>query len=344
MDPIDLRSDTVTKPTPEMRQVMYKAEVGDDAFHEDPTVNRLEAKLAAMLGKEAALFVPSGTMGNLIGLLVNAGPATEVIVEARSHIFSSESGGASTLGGIQLRTIEAPRGVLSGQQIEAAVRSPADDHQPTTAAVSLENTHNRCGGSVWTLAELAAASGAAARHGLPVHLDGARIFNAAVATGVPVDEIASTADTVCVCLSKGLGCPVGSLLVGPQSKIERGRRWRTMLGGGMRQAGVLAAAGIFALDTMVVRLAEDHTNAQQLARGLRDIDSLECDPAATDTNIVIATVRSGTARNFVVDCAKGGLLALAIGPSSVRFVTHVGVTASDIDRAVNVAYRVIQSR
>lgn len=219
MESIDLRSDTVTQPTPEMRRAMYEAEVGDDVYREDPTVNRLEEKAAGMLGKEAALLVPSGTMDNLIGLLVNAGPGSEVILEAQSHIFFYEGGGAATRGGIQLRTIDAPRGVPTPEQIESAVRPATDVHQPVTAAVCFENTHNRHGGSVWTLAELEAAAGAAARHGLSVHLDGARIFNAATATGIPVDKIAGFANTVSMCLSKGLGRPVGSLFVGSRVKV-----------------------------------------------------------------------------------------------------------------------------
>ena len=253
---IDLRSDTVTQPSEEMRRAMSAAELGDDVFGEDPTVNRLQARAAELMGKEAALLVPSGTMGNLIGLLVNAPSGQEVIVEADAHVFYYEGGGAAIVGGIQLRPLPGSRGVLSPQQIEAAIRPRTDVHQPPTAVVAFEDSHNRHGGAVWPLDALREASAAAREHGAAVHLDGARIFNAALAVGVPARVLAECADTVTFCLSKGLACPVGSVLTGSAEAMAAGRRWRKMLGGGMRQAGVLAAAGLVALDTMVDRLAK----------------------------------------------------------------------------------------
>src|SRR5438309_4473017 len=270
-----------------MRRAMADAELGDDVFGEDPTVSRLEARAAELMGKEAALLVPSGTMGNLIGLLVNARAGQEVILEAESHVFFYEGAGSAIVGGIQLRPLPGRRGVLSPEQIQGALRPRSDVHQPPTAAVAFENTHNRHGGAVWPLEALRAASATAREHGLAVHLDGARIFNAAIAAGVPARTIADCADTVSFCLSKGLGCPVGSVLTGSAEAVTAGRRWRKMLGGGMRQAGVLAAAGVFALEHMVDRLAEDHENARVLAEGLAGLPGLRCDLDGVQTNIVM---------------------------------------------------------
>jgi threonine aldolase len=340
---IDLRSDTVTQPSDEMRRAMASAELGDDVFGEDPTVNRLEARAAELMGKEAALLVPSGTMGNLIGLLVNARSGQEVIVEADSHVFYYEGGGAATLGGIQLRPLPGRRGVLSPDQIEAAVRPRGDVHQPLTAAVSFEDSHNRHGGSVWPLEALREASGSARGHGIAVHLDGARIFNAALATGVSASVLAACADTVSFCLSKGLACPVGSLLAGSAEAITAGRRWRKMLGGGMRQAGVLAAAGLVALDTMVDRLAEDHRNAGALAEGLARIPGLACDADGVQTNIVMLHTPELPAAEFVAACRSRGLLALASGPERVRLVTHYGIERHHVEEALRIAEDAIAS-
>ncbi len=265
MSTIDLRSDTVTLPTADMLRAMTSASLGDDVFGEDPTVNRLEETAADRTGKEAALFVASGTMGNLLGLLVNARPGQEVIAEADSHLFRNEAAGAAMVGGIQVRQVPTGRGVLSPAQLLAALRPTDDDHQPLSAAVIIENTHNWHGGVAWSEQDLQRLSETARSNGLAVHLDGARIFNASVATGADVRAIARYADTVSFCLSKGLCCPVGSILCGPAGKIRQARRWRKLLGGGMRQAGVLAAAGLVALATMVGRLADDHENARSLA-------------------------------------------------------------------------------
>jgi threonine aldolase len=243
MSDIDLRSDTVTLPTADMLRAMTSAPLGDDVFGDDPTVNRLEETAAGRMGKEAALFVASGTMGNLLGLLVSARPGQEVIADADSHVFLNEAAGAAMVGGVQIRQVRTERGVLSPAQVLAALRPADDDHQPLSAAVMIENTHNGHGGVAWSLQELQRLSQTARSSGLAVHLDGARIFNAAIATGTDVRAIAQYSDTVSFCLSKGLCCPVGSILCGPAETIRQARRWRKMLGGGMRQAGVLAAAG-----------------------------------------------------------------------------------------------------
>jgi threonine aldolase len=330
---IDLRSDTVTLPTEAMRHAMAEAELGDDVFGEDPTVNRLEERAAALLGMERALLVPSGTMANLVGLLVHARPGQEVILEADSHIFWYEAGGAATVGGIQLRPLAGSRGVLAPRQIEAAVRPRDDAHQPPTAAVAFEDTHNRHGGAVWPPEDLRRASDAARGQGLAVHLDGARIFNAALASGVPARELADCADTVSFCLSKGLGCPVGSLLTGDEEAIAAARRWRKMLGGGMRQAGIIAAAGLVALDTMIDRLAEDHVNASNLALGLARIPGLDSQPDLVRTNIVLVRTPGLPAAELVAACRSRGLLFLATGREQLRLVTHQGVDAGDVRRA-----------
>jgi threonine aldolase len=340
---IDLRSDTVTLPSDEMRQAMAGAPLGDDVFGEDPTVNRLEARAAELMGKEAALLVPSGTMGNLIGLLVNARSGQEVIVEADSHVFYYEGGGSAIVGGIQLRPLPGRRGVLSPEQIVAAIRPRADVHQPPTAAVAFEDSHNRHGGAVWPLDALREASATARAQGLAVYLDGARIFNAALAVGVPARVLADCADTVSFCLSKGLGCPVGSLLAGSPEAITAGRRWRKVLGGGMRQAGVLAAAGLLALDTMVDRLAEDHENAGALARGLARLPGLTCDEDGVQTNIVMVHTPGLAAAEFVAACRDRGLLALAPGPQRVRLVTHYGIERHHVDQALAIAGEAIAS-
>jgi len=334
VDIIDLRSDTMTLPSEEMRRAMAQAELGDDVFGEDPTVNRLEETAAGRLGKEAALFVASGTMGNLLGVLVNARSGQEIIAEASSHLFLNEAAGAAVVGGVQVRQVPTERGVLSPEQILAALRPRNDDHQPISAAVVIENTHNRHGGLAWPLTDLRRVGETARAHGLAVHMDGARIFNAAVATGVSALQIAEVADTVTFCLSKGLSCPAGSLLCGPASKIAEARKWRKMLGGGMRQAGVLAAAGLVALETMIDRLAEDHENARTLAEGLAELSGVECDLTRVQTNIVYFRLAGVTSAEFLAACSKAGLRGGTPGPDQVRFVTHHGITSTDIKQAL----------
>jgi threonine aldolase len=331
---IDLRSDTVTLPTADMLRAMTSAPLGDDVFGDDPTVNRLEETAAERMGKQAALFVASGTMGNLLGLLVSARSGQEVIADADSHLFLNEAAGAAVVGGIQVRQVPTERGILSPAQVLAAVRPGDDDHQPLSAAVTIENTHNWHGGVAWSLPELRQLSETAHAHGLAVHLDGARVFNAAVATGADVRAIAECTDTVSFCLSKGLCCPVGSLLCGPAGKIRQARRWRKMLGGGMRQAGVLAAAGLVALETMVDRLADDHQNARALAEGLAELPGIDCDLSRVQTNLVYFRLKHMDAPSFLAACSGQGLRGGAHGPDLVRFVTHHGVSPADIQRAL----------
>ena len=337
---IDLRSDTVTLPTPAMREAMYRAEVGDDVYGEDVTVNRLEALSAERLGMEAALFVVSGTMGNLVALLSHCGRGDEVIFGTVSHTFLFEAGGSAALGGIHHNTVpNQPDGTLRLEDIEAAIR--ADNvHFPRTRLVCLENTHNRCGGAVLTAAYTQAVCDLAHDHDLSVHVDGARIFNAAIALGVEVRELVRDVDSVTFCLSKGLAAPVGAVLCGSAEFIREARRWRKAVGGGMRQAGVIAAAGIVALEEMVDRLAEDHANARRLAVGLAEVPGIGIDPTAVQTDIVIFYVdpARASAADLVAALRQRGVQVSAISLSSIRAVTHFGVTAGDVD-AVIVAAR-----
>jgi len=339
--PIDFRSDTVAMPSPEMRKAMVEAPLGDDVFGDDPTTNRLMEIAAERMGKEAATFVPSGTMGNLIGIAVNARRGEELIADADSHAFYYETAGAAAVCGVQIRPVATEAGVMSPRQVAEAVRPRDDPHQPISAAVTFENTHNRHGGVAWPLEALRAASDAAHAQGLRVHLDGARIFNAAVALGVPAAEIAAGADTVTFCLSKGLACPVGSIFCGSAEDVEEAKRWRKRLGGGMRQVGVLAAAGLIALDQMVDRLAEDHANARTLAEGLSELPGVRCDLSRVQTNLVYFDVETMPAPGFLDECAKRGVISEPTGPHTVRFVTHYGIDAEDIQTALKVCEEVL---
>ena len=341
MVPIDFRSDTVAMPSPEMRKAMVEAPLGDDVFGDDPTTNRLMEVAAGRMGKEAATFVPSGTMGNLIGIAVNARRGEELIADADSHAFYYETAGAAAVCGVQIRPVATEAGVMSPRQVAEAVRPRDDPHQPISAAVTFENTHNRHGGVAWPLEALRAASDAAHAHGLRVHLDGARIFNAAVALGVPAADIAAGADTVTFCLSKGLACPVGSIFCGSAEDVEEAKRWRKRLGGGMRQVGVLAAAGLIALDQMVDRLAEDHANARTLAEGLSELPGVRCDLSRVQTNLVYFDVETMPAPGFLDECAKRGVISEPTGPHTVRFVTHYGIDAEDIQTALKVCEEVL---
>ena len=341
MVPIDFRSDTVAMPSPEMRKAMVEAPLGDDVFGDDPTTNRLMEVAAERMGKEAATFVPSGTMGNLIGIAVNARRGEELIADADSHAFYYETAGAAAVCGVQIRPVATQAGVMSPRQVAEAVRPRDDPHQPISAAVTFENTHNRHGGVAWPLEALRAASDAAHAQGLRVHLDGARIFNAAVALGVPAAEIAAGADTVTFCLSKGLACPVGSIFCGSAEDVEEAKRWRKRLGGGMRQVGVLAAAGLIALDQMVDRLAEDHANARTLAEGLSELPGVRCDLSRVQTNLVYFDVETMPAPGFLDECAKRGVISEPTGPHTVRFVTHYGIDAEDIQTALKVCEEVL---
>lgn len=339
---IDLRSDTVTKPTEAMRQAMFEAEVGDDVYGEDPTVLQLEALAADVLGKEAALFVTSGTQGNQVAIATHAGRGEEVIAEAEAHIFYYEAAAVSAIAGAQIRQLKGKRGALDPDEVDAAIREP-NVHHPRTALISLENTHNRAGGTVIPLANLQAIRRIADNHGVPVHMDGARLFNAAVASGVSAKDIAAMVDTVQICLSKGLCAPVGSLIAGPRDFIERARQWRKRLGGGMRQAGVIAAPGIVALNQMVDRLADDHANAKWLAERLARMPGVTVGLDSVQTNIVIADI-AGTGRSvpeFLADLKQAGVVATSFGGSLVRFVTHHDVTRADLEVAVPAIARVI---
>src|SRR2546430_3360362 len=323
-------------PSPEMRQAMVTAPLGDDVFGDDPTTNRLMEVAAKRMGKAAATFVPSGTMGNLIGIAVNAQSGQELIADADSHAFYYETAGAAAVCGVQIRPIATEAGVMSPQQVAQAVRPRDDPHQPITAAITFENTHNRHGGIVWPLEALRAASDAAHEQGLRVHLDGARIFNAAVALGVDASDIADFADTVTFCLSKGLACPVGSVFCGSEEDVEEARRWRKRLGGGMRQVGVLAAAGLIALEKMVDRLADDHANARTLAEGLAELPGVRCDLSRVQTNLVYFELDTMPAPAFTDECTRRGLLSDWIGPRRMRFVTHYGIGGEDVQSALKI--------
>jgi threonine aldolase len=340
---IDLRSDTVTQPTADMRRAMLTAPLGDDVMGDDPTVNQLEEVSAARMDKEAAVFLPTGTMGNLVGIAVNARQGEEVIADSESHVFLYEGAGAAAVTGVQIQQVVTPSGVMTPEQIDAAVRPRDDYHFALTAALFLENTHNRHGGIVWPLDALKAAADAARAHGIRVHLDGARIFNAAVALGVDVAKIAAQADTLTFCISKGLGCPAGSLFCGSRESVDQARRWRKRLGGGMRQTGVLAAAGLVALDTMVDRLAEDHANARTLAEGLVELPGVKCDLTRVQTNLVYFEVTGVSGAHFTEECKRRGLLGEALDPQRIRFVTHNGISATDVQSALEICQEVVSA-
>ncbi|MGH7320886.1 MAG: threonine aldolase family protein [Candidatus Rokuibacteriota bacterium] len=333
-DTVDLRSDTLTTPTPEMRAAMAAAEVGDDVWEEDPTVQRLESHAAARFGKEAGLFVASGTMGNQVAVLTHTRPGQEVIADADSHVMSFEVAGIARLSLCQTRGLATERGLPSPDAVRAAIR-PKNIHIPVTGLICLENTHNRHSGVAFSPEEIGAVAGVGREQGIPVHLDGARIFNACVALGREPREYGAAVDTVQFCLSKGLAAPVGSLIVGTREFIREARRSRKLLGGGMRQAGVLAAAGLVALDRMVARLAEDHTNARRLAAGVVGLPLIRVDLSRVQTNIVIFQVdRPGGAAELVDGCAARKVKIHAISATSIRCVTHKDVDADDVERAI----------
>ena len=338
MTPIDLRSDTVTRPTPEMRRAMAEAEVGDDVYGEDPTVRRLEERAAERLGTEAALFVPSGTMGNAIAVRILTRRGDEVLAERRSHVVKYELSGMSVLSGVMPRTVDAPGGHLTPDHVRAAV-APRAYYKSDVALVVLENTHNLGGGTVQRLEDFRAVVDAARECGFRVHLDGARVWNAAVALGVPPAALVAGADTVMACLSKGLCAPVGSVLASSRERVEEARRVRKLLGGGMRQAGVLAAAGLVALDSLVPRLAEDHANARLLGQALARGRGVTVAPV--ETNIVVATLEGRTAPEAVASLREAGVLANAMDARTVRLVTHRDVSRGDCERAAAVVERAL---
>lgn len=330
---IDLRSDTVTLPTPIMREAVYHAELGDDVFGEDPSTNRLQEIASELMGKEASLLVPSGTMGNLICALTHCARGEEVILGDMSHMFLYEAGGMSALGGIQPHIIpNQPDGTMSLEDIEAAIRGD-NIHFPRTRLICLENTHNRCNGSPLTSEYIDSVAALARRYGLLVHLDGARIFNAAVALRVNIKELTRGVDSLIFCLSKGLSAPVGSMVCGSREFIAEAQRTRKILGGGMRQSGVIAAAGIIALEQMVDRLAEDHTNARRLTEGIAQIPGLSIDLAGVKTNIIYFDLVSDqpTTDEFIIRLGQKGIKLLPTGSSRFRMVTHHGISTEDID-------------
>ena len=332
---IDLRSDTVTKPTAAMRRAMAEAVVGDDVYGEDPTVNRLEQRAAEILGKQAALFVPTGSMGNAIGIRLHTKHGDEVICDHRAHILDWELATHAWFSGCQLRPIATTDGILSWGAIERVIRSRDSVHNSDTAVINLEHSHNMGGGTLYRLEEIDAICDHAHERGIKVHMDGARIFNAVAASGVPAARIASKLDTVMFCLSKGLGAPVGSMLAGTAEDIRRGRVFRKTLGGGMRQAGVLAAAGLIALEDMTTRLAEDHANARLLADGFAELPCVTIDPSKILTNIVIFEV-SGPVGDFIEAAKTRGVLLSGVGGQRVRAVTHFDVSRQACEQAVSI--------
>jgi threonine aldolase len=331
----DLRSDTVTKPSREMREAMLAAEVGDDVYGEDPTVNRLQEKVAGMLGKESALFVPSGVMANQLALKTLTQPGEEVIVESDSHIFNFETAGAAFLSNVQLYTVKGNRGVLRAEQLEQAIR-PKIYYNAKTSLVCLENTHNKAGGTIYPLEEIQKIHDAARKRQLLLHLDGARLWNASVATGIPPKEYARYFDTVSVCFSKGLGAPVGSALLGSRENIERARKYRKIFGGGMRQVGILAAGALFSLEHNIERLKDDHEKAKWLATELSHIAGVQLDLDSVQTNIIIFTINGGAERaeQFISQLKTNGILISDMGNATLRAVTHLDVSMEQIKKAV----------
>jgi threonine aldolase len=331
---IDLRSDTVTRPTPGMRAAMAAAEVGDDVFNEDPSVNRLQERVASYLGKEAALYVPSGTMSNQICIRVHTQPGDELLCDASCHIYNFEAGGPAVLSGVTCRCIPGDHGILDVTQLEDKIRG-GNDHLVRTRLVALENTHNRGGGRVYPLEKVQAISEWAHKNCLLMHLDGARLWNAVVATGIPASTWASNFDSISVCFSKGLGAPIGSALAGTREFIQRAKRIRKLFGGGMRQAGVAASAALYAIDHHIDRMAEDHRNAQVLARAIMDTPGLRLDPPEVETNLVWVEVEPdmGTARDLATRLKEKGVLIHVAGPHTFRACTHLDASAAEVQRA-----------
>lgn len=332
---VDLRSDTVTKPTPEMRRAMAEADVGDDVYGEDPTTNSLQQRVAELCGKEAALFVASGSMGNLVSMRSLTNPGDEVICHEGAHFLHFEVGSLAAVAGVQARPLSGPRGVLDPEDIVKAIRPPMFAH-PRTRVIALENTHSSSGGAVYPIDDMSAARKVAEEYGLSVHIDGARIFNASVATGIPVSEYAALGDSMTFCFSKGLGCPVGSIIVGSKDFIKKARRYRQMLGGGMRQNGVLTAACHVALDSMVKRLVQDHANAKRLAEGIASLRDEAVNVDEVETNILlVSTAPLGFGpREFSAALAEKGIRFAPHQQGTVRMVTHHDVSADDIEFAL----------
>jgi len=332
---IDLRSDTITQPTPAMRRAMAEAPVGDDVLGDDPTVAALEARTAELLGKEAAVFMPSGTMTNEVAIRAHTEAGDEMLCDTDAHVYYYEAGAPAALAGVSVRLLPAERGIFSAATVRAAVR-PGDMHFPRARLLCVENTHNRGGGAVWPLARVREVCAAGREAGLATHMDGARLWNAAVAAGVSAAAYAEPFDSVSVCFSKGLGAPVGSALAGTAAFCQRARRFRKMFGGGMRQAGIIAAGALYALEHHRSRLADDHANARRLAEGLAGADGLAIDPATVETNLVYFGLTARPAGEVVQQARAAGVGVLPVGADRIRAVTSLAVTAADVDRAIAV--------
>ncbi len=337
MRTIDLRSDTLTLPSQEMRNAMAMAEVGDDVFGEDPTVNRLQEKIKELTGKEAALFVSSGTQANQISINAHTQPGDEVICEARAHIFNYEAGSPAALSGVQLHPIYGKYGILDADEVEQAIR-PSDHHFPQTRLIEIENTHNRWGGTIYPMAEIKKLRRVAKKYKIPFHMDGARLWNAAVASGISIREYARQVDSVSLCFSKGLGAPVGSAVAGSKKFIERAHYYRKMYGGGMRQAGILAAAALYAIEHNFERLSEDHRRARVLAEAINGIPGFVIDLHTVETNIVIidTSLNRRSAAEIVEELKENGVKMIAFSPTRIRAVTHLHITDEDIAKTIDV--------
>ena len=337
---IDLRSDTLTKPSDDMRKAMYEAEVGDDVFKEDPTVNKLEEYTAELLGKDAALYVPSGMMGNQICLNVLTNPGDEVICETDAHIFNYESGSPAMLSGIQLMPVKGSLGVMTTEQVEPLIRPKDAYYMPRTKVIEVENTHNRAGGTIHPIENIIALKELAKKHNLYYHLDGARLWNASVETGITVKEYASHFDTVSCCLSKGLGAPVGSVIAGTKEFIKEAFRVRKSWGGGMRQVGILAAAGLYALQNNIERLKEDHRRAKYLAERINDLKNLEININSVHTNILLFKPLTMTVSEAMIKCKENGLLVIQGTVDTLRAITHLDVNDVDVEKAAGILVEV----
>ena len=334
---VDLRSDTVTQPLQAMRDEIMKAPVGDDVFGDDPTINALQRKIAHMLGKDAALFVPSGTMSNAVAIRTHTSPGDEIITEKTSHIYLYEGGGYAALSGCSIALVESIRGLMKPQDVENAIRKAhgSGSHYPNGSLICVENTSNRGGGTCYSQEALDAICEIAHSNGCKVHMDGARLFNATVATGITPERMIRDFDSISICLSKGLGAPVGSLLVGSSEFIERAHRWRKMFGGGMRQAGVLAAAGIYALENNIQRLSQDHKRARVLADAINSIEGFSIDMEGVQTNMVYIDISNGKdAEEVVNELAKKDVHVLSLGPHMLRAVVHLHISDIDIEKAI----------
>ena len=338
---IDLRSDTITKPTPEMRKVIAEAVVGDDVHGDDPTVKELEQRTAQILGKPAALYVPSGIMANQVAIRTHTTPGDEILLDANAHIYYYEGGGPAALSGVMCHLLNGERGIFTADDVKRALR-PKDIHFPRTTLVCLENTHNRGGGSIWPIQQIAEVEKTARQANLKLHLDGARLWNASAATGIPEDQYAQYFDSVSVCLSKGLGAPVGSVLAGSEEFIDRAKHYRRQFGGGMRQAGIIAAGGLYALEHHRRLLADDHKNAKNLARALVELPGIEIDPDTVETNIIFFKVTCMPASDLAQALHDAGVHVLALGPDSIRAVTHLDVSTEQINQAIIIFGKILK--